>query len=410
MSNAEKLFENAPSRRRALAEAGLVLATVFLPGTLVLLGVLPRFVAICLLSAWGLLLLRPWEEWRSGQRLRAAGCVLLFGLSLGASLAVSWFGGEGLVPRGRLGVQFTSVSLEGEGQAARKVVELTRVTPKSPAEGLLEVGDRILTVNGQPLGSPDPTEEFNKSIRKAGGGKSTEIRFTVQRKGETREVTVPVGPALSTSPLREPRTILWMCLRAIGVCLLVGLLLWRDGQGPAQIGLVREGWGRELLIGFPVLLGVYAGAVVTAIPLALLGKLLNLTEESVSARKELASGFVELGLSVPVFAAAMVIVASFEEVAFRGFLLPRMKVVLGRWSAAVLVSAVLFGVGHFYEGTLAVVQISMLGAYFGFVFVRRCRLPSVMLAHAALNTITFTLLMWLQRSGALEKLSGQAPP
>jgi len=408
--NADQLCENAPSRRRSLAEAGLVLVTVFVPGTLALLGVVPRFVATCLLAAWGLLLLRPWVEWRSGQRLRAAGCVLLFGLALGASLAMSWFGGEGLLPPPRLGVQVTSVSLEGEGQPARKAVELTRVVPGAPAEGLLEVGDRILAVDGQPLASPDPEEEFEESIRKAGGGKSTELRFIVERKGETREVTVPVGPALNASPFKKSGSMLWLCLRAIGVCLLVGLLLWRDGQGPAQLGLVREGLGRELLIAFPVLLGAYAVNIAVSLPVTLIGKLLNLTGKEMLARKEMATGLVELGISVPVFAAAMVLVASFEELAFRGFLVPRMKVILGNWSAAVLVSAVLFGVGHFYQGTLAVVQISVLGAYFGFVFIRRFRLPSVMLAHAALNTIAFTLMMWLQRSGWLEKLPGQVPP
>ena len=35
----------------------------------------------------------------------------------------------------------------------------------------------------------------------------------------------------------------------------------------------------------------------------------------------------------------------------------------------VVLSAGLFGLGHFYEGTLAVVQTAVLGAYFGFVFI-----------------------------------------
>lgn len=408
MSNADQLLENAPSRRRSLAEAALVAVTVFVPGSLALLGMGPRLVVTCLLVAWGLLLLRPWADWRSGQRLRATGCVLLFGLALGASLAMSWFAGEAFVPPPRLGVGTTSISLE-EGRPERKVVELTRVVPGAPAEGLLEEGDRILAVDGQPLSSLDPEEEFQESIRTAGGGASTEIRFTVERKGETREVTVPVGPARDVRPFK-PGSMPWLCLRALGVCLLVALLLWRDGQGPAQLGLVRAGLGRELLFAFPVLLGAYAVNIAVSIPIAVIGKLLNLTGKEMLARKEMATGLVEMGLSVPAFAAAMVLVASFEELAFRGFLVPRLKVVLGHWSAAVLLSAAIFGVGHLYQGTLAVVQISALGAYFGFVFIRRFRLPSVMLAHAALNTIAFVLMMWLQRSGWLEKLPTQPSP
>ena len=291
-------------------------------------------------------------------------------------------------------------------------MELTHVVPGAPADGRLEVGDRILAVEGQPLSASNPGDEFQERIRTAGGGASTEMRFTVERKGETREVTVPVGSAPNNSPFKKPDAILWLCLRAIGVCLLVGLLLWRDGQGPAQLGLVREGLGRELLISVPVVFGAYAANIAVSIPIALIGILLKLTDKEMVARKEVATGLVEMGISVPVFAAAMVLVAGFEELAFRGFLVPRLKLILGNWPAAVLLSAALFGLGHFYEGTLAVAQTAVLGAYFGFVFVfvRRFRLPSVMLAHAAFNTINFTLMIWLQRSGWLEKIAGQRPP
>ncbi|AKJ01927.1 membrane protease YdiL (CAAX protease family) [Archangium gephyra] len=412
MSNDAQLLQNAPSRRRALSEAALVLVTVFVPGSLALLDLAPRLAVLCLLAVWGLALLRPWVDWRAGQRLRAVGAVLLFGLALGASTASGWLGGEGVVPPPRLGVRHTSVSVAGDGQATRKMVELTRVVPGAPADGRLEVGDRILAMEGQPLSASDPEEEFQERIRTAGGGASTEMRFTVERKGETREVTVPVGPAPNASPFKKPGSMLWLCLRALGVCLLVGLLLWRDGQGPAQLGLVREGLGRELLISVPVLVGAYAANIAVSIPIALIGIFLKLTDKEMVARKEVATGLVEMGLSVPVFAAAMVLVAGFEELAFRGFLVPRLKVLLGNWPAAVVLSAVLFGLGHFYEGTLAVAQTAVLGAYFGFVFVfvRRFRLPSVMLAHAAFNTINFTLMIWLQRSGLLEKLAGQRPP
>ncbi len=383
MSNADRLFENAPSRRRALAEVALVLVTVFIPGNLAVLGVAPRFVATCLLAAWGLLLLRPWADWRAG---------------------------DTLVPPPRLGVRHTNVSLEAEGQAARKVVELTHVEPGRPADGRLKVGDRILAVDGEPLSIEDPGLALQQRVGEAGGGASTDMRFILEREDEIHEVTVPVGPVERAGPFR-PGSLLWLCLRALGVSLLVGLLLWRDGQGLAQLGLVRAGLGRECLIAIPVLAGAYVANIAVSIPIALVGSLLKLTDKEVLARREVAAGLSEMGVSVPVFALAMVLVAGFEELAFRGFLVPRLKELLGNWTAAVLVSAGLFGLGHFYEGTLAVVQTAVLGAYFGavFVFVRRFRLASVMLAHAAFNTINFTVMIWLQRSGLLEKLT-QTPP
>ncbi|MGZ3459224.1 MAG: CPBP family glutamic-type intramembrane protease, partial [Archangium sp.] len=358
MKIAARLCDNAPSRRRALAEAGLVLVTVFVPGILAVLGRVPLLVVTCILVAWGLLLLRPWTDWRSGQRGRAVGGVLLFALALGASLASGWFGAASGPPP-RLGVMHTSVSLGGEGPSARKAVELTRVEPGSPAEGLLEVGDRILEVDGEPLSSSEPELDFQKRIREAGGGASTDLRFTLERKGATREVTVHVGPARKLQPFK-PGSMMWLCIRALGVCLLVALLLWRDGQGPEQLGLVREGLGRELLMGIPVFFGAYAANIAASLPLAVIAALLKLTGKEALARKEVATALVGMGLSVPAFAAVMVLVTGFEELTFRGFLIPRLRVLLGHWYAAVLVSAVLFGLGHFYEGTLAVFQTAVL--------------------------------------------------
>ncbi|QRK09365.1 CPBP family intramembrane metalloprotease [Archangium violaceum] len=407
MPNTQPLSENAPTRRRALAEAAFILVTVFLPANLAVFGRAPLLTLTCLLAAWGLLLLRPWTEWRSGQRGRAIGGVLLLGLALGAALAGPWYREESTPPP-RLGVRYTSVSWEGAGPTARKVVELTHVEPGRPADGRLEVGDRVLAVEGEPLSSSDPEEDFRERVRAAGGGASTDMRLTVERQGQTREVTVHVGPAQKTGPFK-PGSIMWLSIRALGMCLLVALLLWRDGQGPAQLGLVREGLGRELLLSIPVALGAYAVTIAAAIPLAALGALLKITGKEVLARKEVATSLVETGLGVPAFAAAMVLVASFEELTFRGFLVPRMRVLLGHWHAAVLVAAVLFGMGHFYQGTLAVAQTAVLGAYFGFVFIHRARLPSVMLAHAAFNTINFAFMVWLQRSGALEKIMEQIP-
>ncbi|PTL84100.1 type II CAAX prenyl endopeptidase Rce1 family protein [Vitiosangium sp. GDMCC 1.1324] len=404
MPNADQLRENAPPRQRALAEAALVLVTVFLPANLGAFGMLPLAAITTLLAAWGLLLLHPWTEWRSGQRGRAIGCVLLFGLALGAAMAPVWFG-EAPEPPPRLGVRHTSVTLNGDGQPGRKAVELTHVEPGLPADGVLEAGDRILAVDGEPLSGSDPEADFQKHIREAGGGASTDVRFTLERKGETREVTAHIGPARKAVPFK-PGSMTWLCLRALGMSLLVALLVWRDGQGPAQLGLVREGLVRELLLGIPVTLGAYTANIAAAIPLAALAALLKLGGKEALARKEVATALMETGLGLPTFAAAMLIVTGFEELTFRGFLVPRLQVLLGHWYAAALVSAALFGLGHFYEGTFAVFQTAVLGAYFGVVFVHRARLPSVWLAHAAFNTLNFALMMWLQRSGLFEKLTG----
>ena len=394
------LLENAPPRGRALAEAALVLVTVFVPANLAALGHTPLAVVTVLLALWGVALLRPWTEWRAGQWGRAVAQVLLYLLALGASTGSSWFMEPSKLPA-RLGVTHERATPTG--------AVITAVAPGQPADGRLEVGDRILALGGAPLSSTEPEEDLRTRVREAGGGASTDLRFTLERAGEVREVTVPVGPARNAR-LFQPGAMTWLCLRALGMSLLVALLLWRNGQGLAQVGLGREGLGKELLLGLPAIPATYAVHIAASLPLAAIAAIFKLAGKETLARKEVATALVDMGLSVPVFAAAMVLVTGFEELAFRGFLVPRLRVVLDNWYAAVLVSAALFGLGHVYEGTLAVFQTAALGAWFGFVFLYRTRLPSVMVAHAAFNTLNFALMLWLQRSGLLEKLTSQLTP
>jgi CAAX protease family protein len=111
---------------------------------------------------------------------------------------------------------------------------------------------------------------------------------------------------------------------------------------------------------------------------------------------------------------ALVVLAALEEVVFRGFLLPRARVLTGSprterltgagWWVAIALVQLLFGLGHVYEGTLAAVQTMMLGVYFSVVFLWRVHLGAVIVAHTFFNAIMFALVLFLQRSGVLEQL------
>lgn len=212
---------------------------------------------------------------------------------------------------------------------------------------------------------------------------------------ETASAGAPKGLTLPMTSLS---------IRALGMCLLVAVLLWRDGQGPAQVGLVREDWARELLASVPVLVGTYTAHIAASVLLGALAMALDLTGKELLARKEVATALLNTGLGVPAFAAIMVVVTGFEELVFRGFLVPRLRVVLGGWATAVLAAACLFALGHFYEGTIAVFQTFALGVWFGCVLLYRGRLLSLIIAHATFNTVSFALMLWMSRTGLLEKL------
>lgn len=70
-----------------------------------------------------------------------------------------------------------------------------------------------------------------------------------------------------------------------------------------------------------------------------------------------------------------------EEFIFRGYLLRQVLHWSGSSVIAVAGSAILFGSMHLYEGTAAAIQITVLGAWFGAVAVRRGSLRQVAIAH-----------------------------
>ena len=91
-----------------------------------------------------------------------------------------------------------------------------------------------------------------------------------------------------------------------------------------------------------------------------------------------------------------------EEVVYRGFLMTRVaeigKGTPAAWSAALVVSALVFGLAHFDWGVAGVVQTTFMGLALSgsFLLVRR-NLWSLVLAHAYLDTL---LLVQLYLAGA----------
>jgi membrane protease YdiL (CAAX protease family) len=71
-----------------------------------------------------------------------------------------------------------------------------------------------------------------------------------------------------------------------------------------------------------------------------------------------------------------------EELVFRGYFQRQFHAITGSAAAAVGLQALIFGVGHFYEGTWAVVKITMYGILFGLLALWRKGLRPGMLAHA----------------------------
>jgi uncharacterized protein len=166
---------------------------------------------------------------------------------------------------------------------------------------------------------------------------------------------------------------------------VVSLLIWRQGVG--SLGLARfRGWGLVgKTLGFAVLWSAFQLSV--TMPVA----------NHVSGRKQDLSAFEDLqgnvGLLLALLVAGWLLGAIAEELAYRGYLLTRIRQTFGKGRfglvLAVLVSSLLFGAAHSEQGLVGVLIVTLDGIYFSLLRLHYQTLWASVLAHGFNNTIGF---------------------
>jgi uncharacterized protein len=137
---------------------------------------------------------------------------------------------------------------------------------------------------------------------------------------------------------------------------------------------------------------VYLVGTAAMVAIWMVLKPLHLSYQREAVRAMAPHSPVELGLWFALSLAA----GSCEEFVFRGYLLRQFERWFGSVGLAILVSSVLFGCLHLYEGWGAVVGICGLGAVYAVVAVRSGNLRSVMVAHFLQDALT-GLMIYLHR-------------
>lgn len=97
----------------------------------------------------------------------------------------------------------------------------------------------------------------------------------------------------------------------------------------------------------------------------------------------------------------------FEEILFRGFLLTRLRVLLGNWTAAIALGVFVFALPHAWQGWWAVMLILPVALVLSITFVLRRSLAAPMLAHFLFNFVQLGLLRALYNSPYLQQFMQQ---
>jgi membrane protease YdiL (CAAX protease family) len=150
--------------------------------------------------------------------------------------------------------------------------------------------------------------------------------------------------------------------------------IFSEGTGLAGVGLIRI---RPVDLAWTAAFLLAAGALLSG--LAWLLAQLGLE----------VPGEVSLLIPQTAFGRVVWVLVSFtagfcEEVAYRGYLLTRLRMIFGAssWTIPMIISSVAFGICHWYQGVAGLILITIYGFLFAFLFIRTGRLWPCILAHA----------------------------
>ncbi len=178
-------------------------------------------------------------------------------------------------------------------------------------------------------------------------------------------------------------------LRDLALVCLILFFVWRNGEPIGMLGWRRRHLGRDILLG--ILLYV---PLVSAI--GLLESLLHeagLPEPSTPGPSLFdIRGRWEVVLAVVL----VVVVAVSEETIFRGYLILRLRTVTRSTVAALVLSSVIFALGHGYEGSLGVVTIGIMGLIFSLIYLWRKSLVTPIVLHFLQDFIAIVVVRYLR--------------
>jgi membrane protease YdiL (CAAX protease family) len=174
-------------------------------------------------------------------------------------------------------------------------------------------------------------------------------------------------------------------LRDVGFVGLIFFFMWRNGEDIEWIGWrFKNGW-KEIILGLWLFLPIFYG--------------MDLLEQALRAgglsapSTPLPSFLATKGIGESLLAFFLVIVvAAAEETIFRGYLILRLKAVTANLTAALVLSAAIFALGHGYEGSAGVVTVGTMGLVFALVYQWRKSLIAPMVMHFLQDFIGIVLL------------------
>ncbi|HMH44207.1 MAG TPA: CPBP family intramembrane glutamic endopeptidase [Pyrinomonadaceae bacterium] len=176
------------------------------------------------------------------------------------------------------------------------------------------------------------------------------------------------------------------------------LSLWLRGLSWRDVGLRRsKGWWKVVLQA--VLAALLIAIVVNLVTAPLVHRLVGSSVNN-SRFENIRGNFVAL---MGWLAVAWTLAAFGEEMIFRGYLMNRVADIVGRtrtgWVISLLLSSLIFGLGHGYQGVAGVIDTATIGLLLGTLYlVSKRNLWVNIICHGVIDSISL-IALYFSRAG-----------
>jgi membrane protease YdiL (CAAX protease family) len=197
-----------------------------------------------------------------------------------------------------------------------------------------------------------------------------------------------VGPTTDTGTLSLRGLSVFLALDSIAIISLVWWFLRASGESPAHVLLGERGWMGEAALGVSLMPVLFLLVIAVGLTIRELAPWLRQPENPFGAL---------LGSSQDAVVLAIIglVAGGVREEIQRAFILHRFEQHLGGATVGLVCFSLLFGIGHLLQGWAAVVMTMLLGAFWGYVYLRRRSIVAPLVSHARFNLIQTTVFFRL---------------
>src|SRR5262249_35682706 len=184
--------------------------------------------------------------------------------------------------------------------------------------------------------------------------------------------------------------------------LFVLIWIWVRRSGVSMRELIGGRWTsvESFLIDIAIAIGflIVAAVILVGVRVALGTLDLHHMDKQLAETKRMLGPLIpRTRLELGFFVALSVSAGLFEEIIFRGYLQRQIGSLARNAAAGIIGSAVVFGLGHGYQGPRMMIAIGIYGAFFGMLAYFRKSLRPGMMAHALQDAYSGLALFFLSR-------------